>query len=302
MPVSRRALPLAAVGLALAFALFGPPLPGTLAPWLVLGGVLIAATLRTRRAKRHATELARAEELFRLRRPEAAFHAADALLDEFVHEPAASARCTLVMGRALLTLRRPEEARVATGVLLERLPDLHPARTPVLLSRAVAEFECDRLADGDATLGKLRATLEREDAPPAQPPAPPADDAPDAPPGDRRGGRPFAAPDRTAAEHAAAAYRAARLVQSAFTWHAADAIADAEAAGGAEASFRPLGVEAGFAHGLLAWCHLQLRDAAAAAAAWERATRLVPASALVHRFPRLTAVAEACPADGGLPA
>ncbi len=303
VPASRRALPLAAIGLALAFALFGPPLLGTLAPWLALGGVAIAAVRRARTAKRQAEALRRAEELGRLRRPADAFFAADALLDELVHEPGPSAGCVHLMARSLQALRRPDACRVATEVLLDRLPPHHPARAGVLLNRAIAEFESDRLADGDGTLGRVRSLMEvraeepAEDTPWIDEKEPSGDDT-----GDRRVGLPLPAADRSAAEEARAALRAARLIQSVMTYHAADAVADAEAAGGAEACFRPLGVDAGFAHGLLAWCHLKLHDAEGTAAAWSRATLLVPANALVHRFPRLGEVAEAFPSHPGLPA
>ena len=300
VPAARRALPLAAIGLALAAALFGPPLIGTLAPWLALGGICFEAVRRGRRARRWTEALTAAEELSRLRRPLDAFRAADALLPAFVHEPGPSAHCVEVMGRSLLLLRRPEAALLTVNTLLDRLPPQHPARPGVLLHRAVAEFECDRLADGDATLGKLRSLLDLR-AEPASASAPPAEPAgPDAI--ERRAGRPFPPPDREAIDRSAAAFRAARLVQSAFTYHVADAVADAEAAGGARASFGALGIDAGFAHGLLAWCHWKLHDAEAAGEAWARATRLVPAGALVHRFPRLAEVAEARPAAGGLPA
>ena len=304
VPVSRRALPLAAIGLALAFALFGPPLLGTLAPWVALGGVAIAAVRRARTAKRQAEALRRAEELSRLRRPADAFFAADALLDELVHEPGPSAGCVHLMARSLQALGRPDACRVATEVLLDRLPPHHPARAGVLLNRAIAEFESDRLADGDGTLGRVRSLMEvRAEAPGEDPPwlEEPAEEE-ESEPADRRVGRPLPAADRTAVEVAGAAFRVARLIQSVMTYHAADAVADAEAAGGAEACFRPLGVDAGFAHGLLAWCHLKLHDAEGAAAAWSRATLLVPAAALVHRFPRLGEVAEACPSHPGLPA
>ena len=313
VPASRRALPLAAVGLALAFALFGPPLLGTLAPWLALGGVGVAAVRRARRAKRLAAAVQAAEESLRLRRPTEAYLRADRLLPELVHEPGPSAQCVHLMARALQALGRPEGCLVATGVLLDRLPPNHPARAAVLLHRAVAEFESDRLADGDQTLGKLRASLDLRDTPPEPPEAeavargnaPGGEDAPHkkVPQGpERRVGRPLPAPDPAPREHAAAAYRLARLVQSALTYHAADAVADADAGGGPVACFRALGVEAGFAHGLLAWCHLKLHDAEAAAQAWARATRLVPAHALVHRFPRLAEVDAACPASPPLPA
>ena len=299
VPASRRALPLAAIGLALAFALFGPPLLGTLAPWVALGGVGVAAVRKARQAKRLAAAMQAAEESFRLRRPTEAYLRADRLLPELVHEPGPSAQCVHLMARSLQALGRPDGCLAATAVLLDRLPPNHPARVPVLLHKAVAEFESDRLADGDATLGKLRSSLDLRAAPeePAEAPEEEAQEGPD-----RRVGRPLPAPDPTPLDQAAAAFRLARLVQSAMTYHAADAVADAEAAGGPVACFRPLGIDAGFAYGLLAWCHLKLHDAEAAAEAWARATVLVPAHALVHRFPRLADVDAACPASASLPA
>ncbi|BAM03579.1 hypothetical protein [Phycisphaera mikurensis] len=300
VPASRRALPIAAVGLALLAALAGPPLIGTLAPWLVLGGIALLAVRRARQSRRVGEGLEQAETLLRTRRPAAAYHAADAWLDDTVHEPAASAGCLHVMAQALQTLRHQEATLVATEALLERLPPHHPARASALLHRSIAEFESDRLADGDATLGRLRGLLEKRE--PVEPVEPAGEDPQAGHAGDdRRVGRPFPPADRAAEEHAHAAVRVAQLVQSVSTWHAADAVADAESAGGAVAAFRPLGVDAGFAHGLLAWCHLKLHRAEDAAAAWAVATRLIPAPALVHRFPRLAEVAERCPATGGLP-
>lgn len=320
--MSVRLMPLVAIGLALAFALFGPPIIGTLAPWLVLGCIAAAAVWKARGARRLAAAVESAEEQLRLRNPRQAFHAADALLADLVHEPGPSARCVHVMVRALQQLGHPETCLAATGVLLDRLPPHHPARAAVLLNRAIAEFESDRLADGDATLGRLRAMIDLRGRPIDAAPGHDADErdtladtGPDADatnikaeaastPGgqpDRRSGQPLPAPDRQGLEEAAAAFRVARLIQSVMTWHVADAVEDAREAGGEVAAFRAMGIDAGFAHGLLAWCHLQLNDAEAAGRAWARATLLVPAPALAARFSQLGEVSRSLTAHGGLP-
>ncbi len=89
-----------------------------------------------------------------------------------------------------------------------------------------------------------------------------------------------------------ASYRFALLFQSVQTAHYAEAIDESD---GLLEALRPMGVEAGYGHALLAWCFAQRNDAdrddaSHARSWWQRATTLMPASALYARFPEIKGV------------
>jgi len=122
--------------------------------------------------------------------------------------------------------------------------------------RAICALHADRLADADDTLRQLRGLI-----------APYAKGA------------------------VGAAYRLAELTQHVRTHHYTEGL---ERADRMLEDLRPLGVEAGYGHALIALCHQEDRADRDAATRqqqvdlwWRRATLLLPAAALTERYPEL---------------
>jgi tetratricopeptide (TPR) repeat protein len=220
---------------------------------------------RVKRNREKHQQVTRAWELALLRQYREALRRAWRLLPEVRDQPELHGRCVAVIAHTLDELAAYEAATVAFDYLLERLPDGHPMATRVRLQHAAAAFAMDHLADGDDALRKLRPIAEE---------------------------RPNS--------QISAAYTLARLIQDVRTGHFAEAAEHAEQT--AEA-LRPLGVEAGYGHGLLAYCCDQLagheadaeraqKRREAAARWWRAATILLPPAALSHRFAELGRLAK----------
>jgi hypothetical protein len=182
-------------------------------------------------------------------------------------KPELHGRAVTVIAHILGEMGKDEAAEVAYSYLMDRLPADHPLTLRLRVQRAVAALCSGRLADGDEALRKVRGAAESSSDPTL-----------------------------------AAAVRMARLVQDVQTGHYADAINEAEQT---ETALMPLGIEAAYGHGLLALCfhHLAERDPSAdeskkqqlaerAKSLWDKATLLIPASALVYRHPDLRALLE----------
>lgn len=244
-----------------------------LLPWLALGGVLIQGAWRVRAARALDREVTGLSEQAMLRRYRAALRRAWAVLPKLVHHPALHGRTVAAMAQSLDEMRAHESAIAAYDHLLAGMPEQGPPTMHLRISRAIAALRADRLADGDEALRKIRGAI------------------------DPYLGSPIGA-----------AYRMAQLIQDVRTCHYTDAM-DFEPT--LLDDLRPLGVEAGFGHALMALCcrgaRTESSDQArtrrdAARLWWDRATTLLPAAALVGEFPELeTMTRDAAPTSSAEP-
>ncbi len=231
------------------------PLLGLLALMAYLSGQARSAAELQQRA-------VRAWELAMIRRHREALIQAWELLPACRTKPELHGRAVTVIAHVLGELGKDEAAEVAYGYLMDRLPPGHPLALRLRLQRATAALTGGRLADGDEILRKLRSQAEASEDKPL-----------------------------------AAAYRMAKLVQDVQTGHYADAVNESQ---NTEKALIPLGVEAGYGYALLALCHHQLAEHASdqddtlkadrterANKLWDKATLLIPAAALVYRYPAL---------------
>ncbi len=233
-----------------------------LLPWLALLGAMVYITSRVRAMRELQQRVTRAWELAMIRRyREALGHAWD-LLPACRSQPELHGRVVTVIAHILGELNQDNAAEVAYGYLLDRLPTDHPLSLRLKVQRAVAALSAGRLADADEALRKLRGPAEASKDPAL-----------------------------------GAAYRLARLVQDVRTGHYADAVKTADETAD---KLRPLGIEAGYGHGLLAYCCDRLAERSTsidettrqqlthqARAWWDKATLLIPPAALVYRYPEL---------------
>ena len=257
-PWVRRA-PLIALGVVILLALLLPGPAAWVLPWFAFVGLIIYGRQKILSLRRFEKRLARAQELVMLRHHRPALRSAWRLIPELVNHPAQQHRAVAVLAHALDDVGAYETAIVAYDRLLDDLPSDHPGATHLKVQRAIASLFTHQLSDADDALRRLRGPVE----PLAQTPV-------------------------------GAAYRFALLFQSVQTAHYAEAIEESD---GLVEALRPLGVEAGYGHALLAWCFAQRNDpehddAAQARSWWKRATALLPASALRARFPELHTIAE----------
>ena len=239
----------------LALGIGGPA--AWLLPWGAFVGLLIYGSRRVGTLRRFEARLARAAELATLRHHRMALRSAWRLVPELAAHPPLQHRAVVVMAQVLDQLDAHDAAIAAYNRLLSDLPGDHPGAIMLKIHRAIASLFTHQLSDADDALRRLRGPVEEfDDATPT-----------------------------------AAAYRFALLFQSVQTAHYAEAIAESDDLLDA---LRPLGIDAGYGHALLAWCHHQRNDAEAddpthARTWWQRATTLVPAAALRRRFPELAA-------------
>lgn len=237
--------------------------PGfALFPLLAVVGVMVYLSSKTRAAAELQDKVARVWELAMIRQYRESLGRAWELLPQCRTSPQLHSRVVTVIAHVLGELRQEEAAEVAYGYLTDRLPGDHPLSLRLRVQRAVAALRSDRLADADESLRKLRGAIEQLHEPTLS-----------------------------------ASYQMARLLQDVRTGHYADAVEQAE---DTAQQLKPLGVEAGYGHGLLALCYQQLslhdpaadNDQRAALARhartwWDRATLLIPPAALLFRHPDL---------------
>jgi len=227
-------------------------------PWLALGGILIQGALRVRTARTLEREVTGLGEQAMLRRYRAAMRRAWTVLPRLVHHPSLHGRTVAAMAQSLDELGAYESAIAAYDHLLEGMPEQSPPTMHLRISRAVAALRADRLADGDEALRQARNAI------------------------DPYLGSPIGA-----------AFRMAQLVQDVRTHHYADAL-DFEPT--LLDDLRPLGVEAGFGHALMALCCQAARSESPrdtehrrglARQWWRRAKTLLPEHTLLCEFPEL---------------
>lgn len=237
--------------------------PLTLLLWLLLGAMIINAAMRVRRARRLEQQVTRAQELAVLRRHAQSLRLAWRTLPSSASAPMLHGRTIACIASNLDQLKAYDAAIAAYDYLIDRLPAGHPGAVQLQVHRAIAQLETGQLIDADDALHRLRGLIE-------------------------------------SFRHTAigAAYRLAGLLQQVRTNHYAEA---AEGCGDLIADLRPLGVEAGYGHALMALSYHMLahrpeppipgrRDSHQAELWWSRATLLLPLATLTDRFPELSVI------------
>lgn len=237
-------------------------------PWVALLGVLIYLVARVKRMRRLEQQTTRVQEMVMLRQHEHALRRAWVLLPTLTAQPALYVRCLTLLAQCLHHVKAYDAAIVGYDCLLSHLPQDYPGAIQLRAQRALAAMHGDRLADADDTIRGLRSVVE----PYAQTPI-------------------------------GATFRLAELTQSVRTHHYTDPLGRADQM---LAELRPLGVDAGYGHALLALCHHEDRSERDDADRreqvklwWQRATTLLPEAALLAQYPELSALRESEPGRVG---
>lgn len=248
--------PLLVMGAALAVALVLGDVVALTVPWIALAGVFGYLTWRVRRQRGLEHRATRVQELTMLRHHAHAVRRAWALVPAVARQPNLYMRCVALLSQCLGQLKAYDAAIVGYDTLLEHLPSDHPGAVQLRAHRALAALHGDRLADADDTLRELRSHVEAYAHTPI-----------------------------------GATCRLAELTQAVRTHHYSDPLERADAM---LEELRPLGVEAGYGHALLALCHREDRSdrderkrRAEVDRWWRRATLLLPEAALLDRYPEL---------------
>jgi len=241
--------PLALLLAALLVSLFVPGPAGLALPWIALLGVLTWMQRQAHRARQLQAGARAVQELAMLRRAPEALRVAWPLLPRLKTMPALHGRTIVAMAHCLDLADAHDAAIVGYDYLLERMPADHPGAFQLRVQRAISALFADRLSDADDALRRLRNTVERF---------------------------------TNTSLHAG--FLLAELIQDVRTHHYEEALTLCDEW---TAALRPLGVEAGFGHALVALCHHEARNADAARQHWASATTLLPPSVLLHKFPEL---------------
>ncbi len=224
-------------------------------PWAAIAGLFIFAASRARSAASLGQRTVKLQEATMLRHYPVALRSAWRMLPDTVMNPALRSRVMGVMAVCLDQLRQYDAAMEVYDALLSDVPNGHPAGMELRVRRAIAALSADHLADADDALRRVRHQLEPH------------------------AGTPLGA-----------GFTFAQLLQHVRTHHFADAVAMSPTL---LDDLRPLGVEAGYGHALMALCFQEAgADAPAAQRWWDRATTLLPAAALVGRYPELAPMME----------
>jgi tetratricopeptide (TPR) repeat protein len=231
-----------------------------LLPLLAVTAMLIAGNWRMKRMRDLERQTLRVQELAMLRRSVESLRLGWDLLPRLTHAPPLHGRVVASLAHNLDQLRCFEAAIGAYDYLLAHLSPQDPVAMQFQVLRSIAQLATDRLTDADDALRRLRGAI-----------------------GDFK---------HTAI---AAAYRMAQLVQQIRTHHWEQAIQDSA---NLLADLRPLGVQAGYGHAMIALAyHEQAAHARIPAPEdvkvwWSRATLLLAPAALVERFPELHPLTE----------
>ena len=236
-------------------------------PFVLLIGLFVFTAYRSRLLVQLDAQVLRVQELAMLRHYPPAMRLAWRLVPRLTTIPPLHHRVVAFLAHLLDQVRAYEAAIIAYNFLLDGLPQDHPAAAQFEIHRAMAQLAIDRLTDADDALRRLR----RHDDAQGQPAT-------------------------------AAALRLAQLIQQVRTNHFDDLVASAPRL---VDDLRALGVEAGYGHALVAYAYHMLDDeppsGRRAGPWWSRATLLMPASALVERFPELRAMTNCYPTASALP-
>lgn len=237
-----------------------------LQPLLLVAVLLTAVAARARWVQQLESKMERAQELAVLRRWLRALRLTWSTLPSLTRLPHLHRLAVALIAHCLDQLRAYDAAIVAYDHLADQFPGDHPMALEFRIQSAAARLAVDQLADADDLLQRLRGPLDRFSRTPL-----------------------------------AASYKFARLFQQVRTNHFADALDSSDQL---LADLRPLGVEAGYGHALMALCFRQQAAAdpdkadqlqSQADLWWSRATLLLPQAALLDRFPELAAVANTSP-------
>ncbi len=248
-PAWLRFVPVGVVAAAVVVSLGAATWWAALVPWIALAGVVATGVVLRKRHAALLTLTQYTQELAMLRYHREALRSTWTLLPRLKSLPDEHSRTVATIGHLLEDLGQHDAANAAFEHLLAGLPDNHPGAVSLQIQQAIASFESDHLADGDAQLRKVRNAIG------------PFEEGP-----------------------LGAAYQTARLVQSVVTHHFAEGV---EEVSDPVERFRPMGVDAGVGHALLAYCLHKLGRVDEALTSWRRATLLLPAEELCRRLPAL---------------
>jgi tetratricopeptide (TPR) repeat protein len=223
-------------------------------------GLMSVVVGKARKVRMAEEDTRRVHELTVTRQWHASFDLAWQTLPLVKQMPEQYARTLACLAYDLDQLRQYDSALIAYKLLLETLPQEHPFLPQVQTHMAIALLSNDQLADADDRLRKLRLQAGKL-SPPVK-----------------------------------ALVRLADLIQMARTYHFSDVV---ELEQGAKEMFRPLGVEAGYAYGLMAYArHMLARQGSDEATKaehdaqadkwWQMATLLVSPKRIVERFGALS--------------
>ena len=253
-------LPVIALGAVLALLLTAEGWLSVL-PWSILLFVFAFMSFRIRQMRRFEQQVVHLQELSTLLNHREALRLSWTLLPRLSAVPELHSRVVALVGHNLDQLRSYDAAIVAFEHLIDRLPQEHPGSIQLRIQRTLAQLATDQLTDADEGLRRLRGFVELEHPNPM-----------------------------------GAAYRLAGLFQQIRTHHWSDAVQGADRL---LTQLRPLGIEAGYGHAMLALSFHHLNPAEHPAAPdqaalwWSRATLLMPSVALIDRLPELSAIVEA---------
>ena len=235
-------------------------------PWIGLAWLMGHNWVRTQRAVSLETQVRRTQESAMQRRYPQALREAWRILPQAVPAPALHSQTVATIAHCLDSLNHFDAAIIGYDYLLERMSPGEPITTHIGVSRANAVLGADRLSDADDSIRRLRGAVEQF-------------------------------PDTTIS----AAYRLAQLTQQVRTHHFNEAVSEN---GDLIEALRPLGVEAGYGHALLALCHYKQTQAPnldgdelntnheQAKHWWTNATLLLPPETLAQRYPELKTLTE----------
>lgn len=234
-------------------------------PWFAIAAAIFFTTSRARRTEQLARQLTQLQEFVMLRRYVPALRLAWQILPRMTTIPSFHGRAVAFLAHGLDQVGAYDAAITTYDYMIDRLPSHHPGSQQMRIARSIAHLNNGQLADADRGLRGLRRQVAAQSYPPIQ-----------------------------------ATLRFACLLQQIRTNHFAEACEEAETL---QEGLRPLGVEAGYGHALmaLAW-HVQsdsphhTHGGDEAATWWSRATRLLPPGVLTARFPELDTVNLSYPA------
>jgi len=239
---------LALIGI-IAVSLFTAGNLGLVLPCIGLGAVLIYLYRRGQHTRRLQAQARHVQELSMLRHHADALRHGWQLLPHLTTMPALHGRTIAIMSYGLDLIESYDAAITGYDYLLERLPGDHPGAWQLGIQRAISALFADRLTDADNSLRRLRNSATNFVGSPLH-----------------------------------AGFLLAELIQDVRTHHFAEALTLSDAWLDA---LRPLGVEAGYGHALLALCYHETDRAEESQQFWQAATTLLPSSVLLHRFPEL---------------
>ncbi|GAB4194238.1 MAG: hypothetical protein Kow00105_08450 [Phycisphaeraceae bacterium] len=270
--------PLLAVAALLVISLMTTGPLSALLPWVALIWLFGHNWYRTRRSMELEGRVRQVQEKAQLRHVTAALRDAWRLLPQLTAIPPLHSQTVALMAHCLDYLCCYDAAIVGYDYLLERLPNNEPIAVHIGVCRANAALGAERLSDADDTIRRLRGAIE-----------------------------PYKGTT------IGAAYRLAQLAQHVRTHHFMEAVQENQ---DLLEAMRPLGIEAGYGHALMALCYERLaaqqatQDAGEAPANntsypetieevgdkaklwWQRATLLLPIPTLERRYPELTPLKE----------